>query len=135
MAPRNYGIRSLTAAALFAMASFGPTGSYVEALPQEVSSRKVGCVHGPRSRDCWDDDHDIATDYNLNWPNTGKVAEVRLLGSAHIGSIAIANTISPQYHLEITNTTAAPDGFERLMMLVNGQFPGPTIQAGKPRAS
>lgn len=26
--------------------------------------------------------------------------------------------------------TLAPDGFERPIMAVNGQFPGPTIQAG-----
>ncbi len=46
-------------------------------------------------------------------------------------SAGAADTFFPQYNLEITNTTGAPDGVERLMMLVNGQFPGPTIEAGK----
>ncbi|KAL9106234.1 MAG: hypothetical protein Q9227_008702 [Pyrenula ochraceoflavens] len=33
------------------------------------------------------------------------------------------------YWLDITNTTASPDGFERQALLVNGSLPGPTIEA------
>ena len=35
----------------------------------------------------------------------------------------------PQYHLDITNTTLAPDGFSRQVLVINGQIPGPTIIA------
>lgn len=34
-----------------------------------------------------------------------------------------------EYTLKVTNTTIAPDGIERLALLVNGQMPGPTIEA------
>ncbi|KAF2716845.1 multicopper oxidase [Polychaeton citri CBS 116435] len=34
-----------------------------------------------------------------------------------------------EYHLTITNETIAPDGVERLGLLINGQFPGPAIEA------
>lgn len=66
------------------------------------------CSHGPESRGCWSDGFNIDTDMDLKWPNTGKTVK---------------------YHLEITNGTGSPDGFERPMMLINGQYPGPTIVA------
>ncbi|EEH11598.1 laccase [Histoplasma capsulatum G186AR] len=66
------------------------------------------CKHGPTNRACWGGGFDVATNFGVKWPDTGKVVE---------------------YHLEITNTTLAPDGFERLVLAVNGQFPGPTIRA------
>ncbi|OJZ88646.1 multicopper oxidase [Aspergillus luchuensis CBS 106.47] len=34
-----------------------------------------------------------------------------------------------EYYFDIVNTTAALDGVERPVLLVNGQFPGPTIEA------
>ncbi|PYH92298.1 extracellular dihydrogeodin oxidase/laccase [Aspergillus ellipticus CBS 707.79] len=34
-----------------------------------------------------------------------------------------------EYWFDIVNTTAAPDGVERQVLLVNGQYPGPTIEA------
>lgn len=67
------------------------------------------CTNGPSTRACWGYGYSIATDFDLDWPVTGNVVE---------------------YSLEITNTTMAPDGFERLVMAVNGQFPGSTIHAG-----
>ena len=49
-------------------------------------------------------DFDIDTDMDLHWPNTRKTVK---------------------YHLTITNGTGAPDGFERPILLINGQTPGP----------
>ena len=66
------------------------------------------CTNGPFTRQCWGGGYSIATDYDAVWPNTGRVVS---------------------YTLEITNTTMAPDGKPRLVMAVNGQFPGPTIIA------
>lgn len=34
-----------------------------------------------------------------------------------------------QYWLELTNSTASPDGVQRNVLLVNGSFPGPTLFA------
>jgi len=64
----------------------------------------TGCNHGPESRGCWTGDFDIDTDMDEEWPNTGKTVK---------------------YELTITNVTGAPDGFERQMFHINGQFPGP----------
>ncbi|EOA85322.1 uncharacterized protein SETTUDRAFT_163983 [Exserohilum turcica Et28A] len=69
---------------------------------------ETACNFGPESRGCWYGDFNIDTDMDVSWPNTGKTVK---------------------YHLTITNTTGAPDGFERPMLLINGQYPGPTIFA------
>ncbi|KAI8932752.1 hypothetical protein NX059_010242 [Plenodomus lindquistii] len=69
---------------------------------------ETSCNYGPESRGCWTNGFSIDTDMDINWPNTGKTVK---------------------YHLEITNSTGSPDGFERPMMLINGQYPGPTIVA------
>ncbi|KAG2419203.1 hypothetical protein HFD88_003998 [Aspergillus terreus] len=50
----------------------------------------------------------IDTNFYDNIPDTGVVRE---------------------YWFDIVNTTAAPDGVERPVLLVNGQFPGPAIEA------
>lgn len=65
---------------------------------------ETACNFGPESRGCWYGDFNIDTDMDVSWPNTGKTVK---------------------YHLTITNTTGAPDGFERPMLLINGQYPGP----------
>jgi hypothetical protein len=66
------------------------------------------CTNGPFTRACWSDGFSISTNYDSTWPVTGR-------------------TVS--YHLEITNTTVAPDGLSRMGALINGQCPGPTIVA------
>src|SRR5258708_6656342 len=66
------------------------------------------CTNGPFTRLCWGNGFSASTDYDVSWPNTG---------------------IIRSYQLTITNTTMAPDGHPRLVMAVNGQYPGPTIIA------
>ncbi|KAK4628929.1 Laccase-3 [Fulvia fulva] len=66
------------------------------------------CTNGPTSRGCWSNGLSIETDFDENWPTTGR-------------------TVS--YDFTITNTTLAPDGFERQGFAINGQYPGPTIYA------
>ncbi|CAI6336413.1 unnamed protein product [Periconia digitata] len=66
------------------------------------------CEHGPKTRRCWTGDLDVLTDMDDVWPDTG---------------------VYRKYTLEITNATMAPDGFPRDMQVVNGQYPGPTIEA------
>ncbi|GJC89889.1 oxydoreductase ptaK [Colletotrichum liriopes] len=48
------------------------------------------------------------TNYYTNWPNTG---------------------VTRNYDFTISRGTIAPDGYERSVLLVNGAFPGPTIEA------
>lgn len=60
------------------------------------------------SRAKWLPGFDVDTDYYTQVPYTG---------------------VTREYWLEITNATAAPDGRERYVLLVNGQLPGPTIEA------
>jgi FtsP/CotA-like multicopper oxidase with cupredoxin domain len=71
--------------------------------------RGSACVNGPATRACWTNGYSIATDSDQKFPTTGK-------------------TVS--YTLEVTNTTCNPDGSgSRICMLVNGQYPGPTLRA------
>jgi hypothetical protein len=68
------------------------------------------CVNSERSRQCWSAGFDINTDSEKKWPNTGKIVH---------------------YDLSITNQTMSPDGTPRDMLVINGQFPGPVLTAGK----
>lgn len=66
------------------------------------------CVNSATSRNCWSSGFDINTDFDTNWPQTGR-------------------TVS--YDLTITNITMSPDGVSRSVFAVNGQYPGPTLFA------
>jgi hypothetical protein len=77
-----------------------------------TTSYNTTCNHGPQSRGCWSDGYSIDTDMDLAWPDTGKTVK---------------------YHLTISNATGAPDGFERQMFLVNGQYPGPVGTTAEPK--
>ncbi|KAJ9144624.1 Extracellular dihydrogeodin oxidase/laccase [Pleurostoma richardsiae] len=78
------------------------------ALAPGLLARETECVHGPSDRSCWSDGFDISTNYYESVPDTGVVRE---------------------YWFNIENTTAAPDGVELPVQLINGSFPGPTIIA------
>ncbi|KAI9765211.1 MAG: hypothetical protein M1840_007703 [Geoglossum simile] len=67
-----------------------------------------GCVNSPKNRSCWFGNFDISTDYEVITPDTGKVRE---------------------YTLVIGNSVIAPDGYLFPAMLINGTYPGPTIEA------
>ena len=73
----------------------------------------VSCTAGrnPNSaanRALWTEGFDISTNYYKEVPDTG---------------------ITREYWFNVENTTAAPDGVEVPVQLVNGSFPGPTITA------
>ncbi|RDW60840.1 hypothetical protein BP6252_12223 [Coleophoma cylindrospora] len=75
------------------------------------SSTKVAdaaCTNGPFTRSCWSNGFSIATDFDTKHPTTGRTVT---------------------YDFTITNTTMQPDGTKRLGLLVNGQYPGPTLIA------
>lgn len=78
------------------------------ATTTSASAPSATCTNGPTSRNCWSSGFDIDTDFDSNWPSTGR-------------------TVS--YDFTITNTTLAPDGYQRQGFAINGQFPGPTIYA------
>ena len=69
------------------------------------------CTNGPDTRACWSNGFSIATDFDSKWPTTGRTRT---------------------YDWHITNTTCNPDGQgEKVCMLVENQYPGPTLEAGK----
>lgn len=104
---------------LFALGSAAAT-TLVQAawLPAPLEKRQTAtttrvpdaaCTHGPTTRACWTNGYSIATDFDKKFPTTG-------------------NTVT--YDLEITNTTCNPDGYgSRTCLLINNQYPGPTIRA------
>jgi Multicopper oxidase len=65
------------------------------------------CTNDANDRSCWGD-FDISTNYYDDGPDTGVIRE---------------------YWFNVEAGTAAPDGFERPVMTINGSFPGPTIIA------
>ncbi|KAL3421060.1 multicopper oxidase [Phlyctema vagabunda] len=85
------------------------TGSRTS-TPSSTSTRVAdsACTNGPFTRHCWSDGFSIATDFDVKFPTTGKTVKKTLT---------------------ITNTTLAPDGYERIVLAINGQYPGPTIIA------
>jgi len=83
-----------------------PTTNAAVVTPTRAPDK--GCSHGPLTRGCWGTGFSISTDFDEKWPDTGKVRS---------------------YHLDISNTTCAPDGITRTCLLINGQYPGPTIYA------
>lgn len=99
-----FRLAQFTVVALIALAS---SFAGVDAQGSNTSGN-ASCTNSPTSRNCWTSGYDIDTDFDTDWPTTG-------------------NTVS--YDLTITNTTLAPDGYERQVFAINGQYPGPTIYA------
>jgi hypothetical protein len=77
------------------------------------------CVNSPQNRQCWGE-FDINTDYYEVTPDTGRTVEVH----AHNASDS-----DKQYYLSVDNTTLAPDGIPRQMLVFNNSYPGPLIEA------
>lgn len=94
--------------ALRALLSFLPLASLLAAAPALESHRPTKrCVNSAEDRSCWGD-YDISTNYYDVVPDTG---------------------VTREYWFELTNTTASPDGVEKMVLSVNGSIPGPTIIA------
>jgi hypothetical protein len=81
--------------------SISPSSARSSASPSST------CVNSPTNRQCWGQ-YDINTNYYDVIPDTGHTAE---------------------YWFTISNVTMAPDGVERMMLVVNNQYPGPVIEA------
>ncbi|KAI1501910.1 multicopper oxidase [Biscogniauxia marginata] len=79
--------------------------TFVNASP--LTHRQQCQFDSATAPECWGD-FSLSTNWYDEVPDTGVVRE---------------------YWLDIVNGTAAPDGFERMVLTVNGSFPGPTIEA------
>lgn len=80
----------------------------LSAVIPAIQERDTACTNGPTTRSCWNSGYSVSTNWYQKYPNTGKTVT---------------------YNLEATNVRLSPDGFERDMMVFNGQYPGPTITA------
>lgn len=102
-------MRFLLSCLAFGLTLSGRALSKVLPVPEELTYEDVvkrqvadpDCQHGPFSRQCWGTGYSIATDFDVKTPPEG---------------------VTRTYNLEITNTTLAPDGFERPVMLVDGKY-------------
>lgn len=74
---------------------------------QPTTAPEPVCTNSPTSRECWDENFSIDTDFDSNFPTTGKTV---------------------RYDWTITNTTMAPDGVSREVFSINNQYPGPAIE-------
>jgi hypothetical protein len=75
--------------------------------PHYSNSLSKRCTNSADDRSCWGD-YDISTNYYDTVPDTG---------------------VTREYWFDVQNGTAAPDGIDRIVLTVNGSFPGPTIIA------
>jgi hypothetical protein len=60
-------------------------------------------------------------------PGTDQFCGFDVNTNSYLNTPKTCNVVT--YEFDITQTTLAPDGVERLVMVVNGQMPGPTINA------
>lgn len=83
--------------------------SLVLAAPHaDLSERQTSCeFDSANSPECWGD-YSLSTNWYEESPDTG---------------------VTREYWFEVTNTTGAPDGVERIILAINGSAPGPTIYA------
>ena len=65
-------------------------------------------LNGPQHRGNWLPGFDINTDYTNKWPNTGRTV---------------------RQNWRIQNRTLSPDGTPQQMLVINGQYPGPLLEA------
>ncbi|RMD39160.1 hypothetical protein DV735_g5969, partial [Chaetothyriales sp. CBS 134920] len=72
-----------------------------------LAAPEYGCVYSTSNRQCWKDGFNINTDYEAHIP-AGKLVE---------------------YDLTISNAVMAPDGYLTNVTVINGQYPGPTLEA------
>ncbi|KAK1955884.1 multicopper oxidase [Colletotrichum sublineola] len=85
--------------------------SLAQANPiRSVEPRQAACgSHGPGNRACWNGNFDINSDFEILTPPQGKLRT---------------------FDFTLSNLTdIAPDGVHKPAMLINNQFPGPTIEA------
>ncbi|KAK4503238.1 hypothetical protein PRZ48_006666 [Zasmidium cellare] len=104
-------LAGLAALASVAVAAVVPESHDLSIVEREASpaTADAACKNGPLTRACWSSGFSIATDFDQKHPTTGK-------------------TVS--YNLAITNGTCNPDGgADRICFLINGQYPGPLIEA------
>jgi FtsP/CotA-like multicopper oxidase with cupredoxin domain len=87
----------------------------VEERAATSSAPDGACTNSPNTRNCWHDGFSISTDFDAKSPPAGKTVT---------------------YDLEITNTTLNPDGHvnpngdpNKIVMLINNQYPGPVLRA------
>ncbi|KAK3688141.1 Cupredoxin [Podospora appendiculata] len=81
--------------------------SLATATPFVDWKKRASCANTATSRNCWGN-YSISDDVTYTWPTTG---------------------VTRSYTFNIQYTTLAPDGVSKQMMTVNGQYPGPTIEA------
>lgn len=84
------------------------------------------CVHSPRDRSCWHDGFNINTDYEAHIP-PGKLVEVN--SPTCLAPNFLDFPDHNQYDLTISNQVISPDGYLTNGTVINGQYPGPTIEA------
>ncbi|WQF88923.1 Putative multicopper oxidase, second cupredoxin domain, multicopper oxidase, copper-binding protein [Colletotrichum destructivum] len=77
---------------------------------RSVEPRQAGCgSHGPGNRACWNGDFNLDSDFEILTPPQGKLRT---------------------FDFTLSNLSdVAPDGVHKPAMLINNQFPGPTIEA------
>lgn len=100
-------IKPIILSSLGALFSSLVLGAPYEAAEASTNLHKRCDFDSASTPECWGD-YSLSTDWYEEAPDTGVVRE---------------------YWFEVQNSTAAPDGVERMVLSINGSIPGPTIIA------
>ena len=114
-----------------ALESTAPQLDRQSSILHREESYNSNCANSASSRQCWGAGFDINTDVDEAWPDTGRIAEVSIARHVRFHVLDILAKLL-KYTLTIRNTTCDPDGHgSRQCLLVNDQYPGPTLHAGQ----
>ncbi|KAI6823193.1 Laccase-3 [Hortaea werneckii] len=80
----------------------------VSATSTHSEAPTATCTNAPNSRDCWYGGYDVETDFDNQFPTTGRTVK---------------------YDWTISNISMSLDGFQRWVLAVEGQYPGPVLEA------
>ncbi|KAL1646837.1 laccase, multicopper oxidase, benzenediol:oxygen oxidorectuctase [Diplodia intermedia] len=109
---------STSAASVSVSASASSKASSSSVKSSSTTSRvpDAACTNSPSTRGCWKNGLSIAADFDNKYPTTGKTVKYTL---------TVTNVTDCQTYM----SKGIGDGFCRPMLLINEQFPGPTINA------
>ena len=88
------------------LGAVGVLASLALAAPARIH-RRQDCFHSRNNPSCWNDAFNLETNFYEKAPKG----------------------VTREYFFTLSEVMAAPDGFDRMVLAINGKVPGPTIVA------
>jgi len=115
------GSQILFASLAFGLVSAGTLPEVTPVTSTGLIAKRAGNCNTADNRRCWrskssaePNGFDIDTDSEIVWPSNSAQGQA-----------------TKTYTLTVAEKTLSPDGTPKLLQVINGIYPGPTIEAGK----